>query len=170
MSLCSHKEFQELTAFTGKISSDYGFHLELDGGTALASVKLDTTLSWERDNNVSFRTDNISALMKLQSVFKDAGYSLRERDTDYSTCANNVLCGYVGVKYSNRRLEMLGLNVVTRDLYQRNRTIFVNDSNKYDKFLYSCQLECHNFFSYFFFYLFRCPTSYERAQNTSLHH
>ena len=25
------------------------------------------------------------------------------------------------------------------------------------------------FFFFFFFYLFRCPTSYERAQNTRLH-
>ena len=88
--------------------------MELDGGTALASVKLDTTLLWERDNDVSFRTDNISALMKLQSIFQDAGYSLHERTEDRLLRHAQItyLCGYVGVKSSNWRLEMWGLNVI----------------------------------------------------------
>ena len=126
--LCCHKELEELSLFTGKICNDYGFGWELDSGTALASVKLDNSLFWERDNDFNFRVDNITSLMKLQSVFKDAGYSLFERTEErFAACANMVFCGYVGVRSSNWRLELWGMNILSNDLYQKNRRILIND-------------------------------------------
>ena len=119
LSYCCYKELHDLLLFSSEMFEKYHLQYELDSGSVLGSVKVDGTLYWEADHDLTYRTANITSLMKLQNVFKKAGYSLHEDKTDYKKCSTRVDCGYVRIKSRSDYwfIELWGQNVLSTDIY-----------------------------------------------------
>ena len=117
LSYCCYKELHDLLLFSSEMFEKHHLQYELDSGSVLGSVKVDGTLYWEADHDLTYRSANISSLMKLENVFKKAGYSLHENNIDYKKCSRNRDCGYVKIRSDYWFIELWGQNVLSTDLY-----------------------------------------------------
>ena len=107
----------DASIFTAKLYDQVGIEYELNAGSVLGSVKLDSTLLWELDHDFKVRVHDFDKLMSLTSVFSNAGYSLSVLEGNNINCPYNLQCRYVHVSNRHWFLEMWGMNILSMDIY-----------------------------------------------------
>ena len=100
-----------------------GYQYSTEDGSGLGATKLHDTLPWELDHDFSFRTQNITDLMRHQSDFEKIGIYLVP-EIDDKPCMNSTKetstwrCGYVALRGRFWRLEAWGQRILPSDVYR----------------------------------------------------
>ena len=104
-----------------------GYQFSTEDGSGLGAAKLHGTLPWELDHDFSFRTQNMTDLMRHQKEFGEIGIYLKPsfvgkaclNKTDLSD-VSTWRCGYVALRGAFWRLEAWGQRTFSCDVYQPN--------------------------------------------------
>ncbi|XP_068202508.1 uncharacterized protein [Palaemon carinicauda] len=73
---CCLRELARLVRFLMDTCDAHGLLCELQEGTLMGAVKTGGVMPWEKDADITFHTNNFTALGELRDVFERAGYSL----------------------------------------------------------------------------------------------
>ena len=126
---CCIEELHQLLKNSASFFFKEGYHINLDGGTAIGSTKLMGTLPWEKDHDIELSGYKIKQLWEKRQEFKEQyGYTIREdkrimQQMKSSNCLENneypQLCGYLGIHSQHWRLEVGGRNMIFSDYLRK---------------------------------------------------
>ncbi|XP_045206601.2 uncharacterized protein LOC123558814 [Mercenaria mercenaria] len=110
------------------ICEEAGIICELQEGTALGAVKLEKTLPWERDVDLTFLTANYSSIMKLKSTFQKKGFGFTALDERWC-CVDNITAG------GQFQMRYLGWNIELYGQHKMDTEILIKEGIKPTKVL-----------------------------------
>ena len=74
---CMLQKLADHIKFVMRTCRENNIFCELNAGTTLGAVKFNGVSPWERDADIFFLSSNFSAVEKLETLFRKAGYSLK---------------------------------------------------------------------------------------------
>ncbi|XP_064109369.1 uncharacterized protein LOC135217433 [Macrobrachium nipponense] len=92
---CCRRELARLVRFLMDTCDAHGLLCELQEGTLMGAVKTGGVMPWEKDADITFHTNNFTALAELKDVFERAGYSLHLVDNRWC-CVDGKWAGGQG--------------------------------------------------------------------------
>ncbi|XP_066955568.1 LOW QUALITY PROTEIN: uncharacterized protein [Macrobrachium rosenbergii] len=92
---CCRRELARLVRFLMDTCDAHGLLCELQEGTLMGAVKTGGVMPWEKDADITFHTNNFTALGQLKDVFERAGYSLHLVDNRWC-CVDGKWAGGQG--------------------------------------------------------------------------
>ncbi len=92
LSPCKLQRLADMIKTLFKLCRERNLFCEAQEGTLLSVVKLGKPFPWERDADITFHTQNYSAVLEMASLFAEKGMTLKSGSEPWC-CVNGVKAG-----------------------------------------------------------------------------
>ena len=122
---CLINKLKRLLLFSTQVFNENKFEYELDAGSVVGQVKLSSTLPWERDHDLNYRSRHLKPLQNMTSNFLKKDYHFQPSFKGLKKCLKNKdwQCAYMAIRSKDWKVELWGQNVLVGDSYRLGEEI-----------------------------------------------